>query len=148
VTDRVTDRPSLQAMGAATRELHTALDARARADGIAWLHPEHRTIQRDLLGSPTVVAWQEAKAGFLIAGDGAWSELPHLYARYGTPGTAALIAALRGGHRLRHAGGRAGLRRRDDRGLARGRDAAGLQQDEDLLRVEREAARCDDRVRR
>ncbi len=87
-------------MGPATRELHTALDARARADGTAWLHPEHRTIQRDLLGSPNVVAWQEAKAGFLIAGDGAWSELPHLYARYGTPGTTELITALRG---LEHA---------------------------------------------
>ncbi len=82
-------------MGAATRELHDALDTRARTDGTAWLHPEHRTIQRDLLGSPNVVAWQEAKAGFMIAGDGAWSELPHLYARYGTPGTAILIAALR-----------------------------------------------------
>jgi cystathionine beta-lyase/cystathionine gamma-synthase len=42
-----------------------------------------------------VVAWQEAKAAFLIDGDGAWSELPHLYARYGTPGTAALISSLR-----------------------------------------------------
>ncbi|MGE0403608.1 MAG: PLP-dependent transferase [Kofleriaceae bacterium] len=82
-------------MSAATRELHDALDARARAEGIAWLHPERRTIQRDLLGSPEVVAWQEAKAAFLIAGGGAWSELPHLYARYGTPGGAALIARLR-----------------------------------------------------
>lgn len=89
------ERPPIAEMGAATRDLHEALDRRARADGVAWLHPEHRTIQRDLLGSPNVVAWQEAKAAFLIAGDGAWSELPHLYARYGTPGTAALIAALR-----------------------------------------------------
>ena len=82
-------------MAAATRALHDALDALARAGGVAWLHPEHPTIQRDLLGSPEVVAWQEAKAAFVIAGDGAWSELPHLYARYGTPGGAALIAALR-----------------------------------------------------
>ncbi len=89
------ERPPLAQMAAATRELHDALDARARTDGVAWLHPERRTIQRDLLGSPNVVAWQEAKAAFLIAGDGAWSELPHLYARYGTPGTAQLIAALR-----------------------------------------------------
>jgi cystathionine beta-lyase/cystathionine gamma-synthase len=89
------ERPRLGAMGAATRELHDALDAHAREDGIAWLHPERRTIQRDLLGSPNVVAWQEAKAAFLIAGGGAWSELPHLYARYGTPGGAALIARLR-----------------------------------------------------
>lgn len=89
------ERPPLAEMGSATRELHHALDAHARAEGVAWLHPERRTIQRDLLGSPNVVAWQEAKAAFLIAGDGAWSELPHLYARYGTPGTAELIAVVR-----------------------------------------------------
>src|SRR4029079_17721489 len=46
-------------------------------------------------GSPEVVAWQEAKAAFLISGDGAWSELPHLYARYRPPGTGRLIGALR-----------------------------------------------------
>ena len=90
-----TTRPARAEMAAATRELHEALDAHARADGVAWLHPTRRTIQRDLLGSPNVVAWQEAKAAFLIAGGGAWSELPHLYARYGTPGGAALIARLR-----------------------------------------------------
>lgn len=89
------ERPPIGQMSAATRELHASLDAHARATGIAWLHPDRRTIQRDLLGSPNVIAWQEAKASFLISGDGAWSELPHLYARYGTPGTAQLIAALR-----------------------------------------------------
>jgi len=88
-------RPALADMGLATRDLHSGLDDHARETGVPWLHPEHRTIQRDLLGSPEVVAWQEAKAAFLLRGDGAWSELPHLYARYGTPGTAALIAALR-----------------------------------------------------
>ncbi|MGN6109417.1 MAG: PLP-dependent transferase [Kofleriaceae bacterium] len=87
--------PPRAAMDAATRDLHGALDARARAEGVAWLHPTRSTIQRDLLGSPAVVAWQEAKAAFVIAGEGAWSELPHLYARYGTPGVAALIGALR-----------------------------------------------------
>jgi cystathionine beta-lyase/cystathionine gamma-synthase len=89
------ERPPVAHMGPATRELHGALDAHARATGVAWLHPERRTIQRDLLGSPGVVAWQEAKAAFMLAGDGAWSELPHLYARYGTPGSRELIAALR-----------------------------------------------------
>lgn len=89
------ERPPRGEMGFTTRKLHTSIDDHARADGIAWLHPEHRTIQRDLLGSPAVVAWQEAKASFVINGDGAWSELPHLYARYGTPGTRELIAALR-----------------------------------------------------
>ncbi|HEU4734466.1 MAG TPA: PLP-dependent transferase [Kofleriaceae bacterium] len=89
------ERPPLDEMGAATRELHAALDAHARKTGVAWLHPERRTIQRDLLGSPNVVAWQEAKAAFLLTGEGAWSELPHLYARYASPGGTQLIAALR-----------------------------------------------------
>lgn len=88
-------RPALADMGLATRDLHSGLDDHARETGVPWLHPEHRTIQRDLLGSPEVVAWQEAKAAFLMRGDGAWSELPHLYARYGTPGTAELIGKLR-----------------------------------------------------
>ena len=90
------ERPPISQMGAATRVLHAALDANA-----PWLHPSERTIQRDLLGSPAVVAWQEAKLAFMIRGDGAWSELPHLYARYGTPGTSALIAAIRDLERAR-----------------------------------------------
>jgi cystathionine beta-lyase/cystathionine gamma-synthase len=89
------ERPPLADMAEATRALHAGIDAHARATGVPWLHPTQRTIQRDLLGSPNVVAWQEAKAAFLLRGDGAWSELPHLYARYGTPGTSALIAAIR-----------------------------------------------------
>jgi len=89
------ERPPRARMGEQTRTLHDSLDAYARETGTAWLHPERPTIQRDLLGSPNVVAWQEAKAAFLIRGDGGWSELPHLYARYGTPGTARLIGALR-----------------------------------------------------
>jgi cystathionine beta-lyase/cystathionine gamma-synthase len=89
------DRPPLARMAEATRELHAALDDHARRAGAPWLHPTRRTVQQDLHGSPAVIAWQEAKAAFLVGGDGAWSELPHLYARYGTPGTTALIAALR-----------------------------------------------------
>lgn len=89
------ERPTRGQMGRATRELHEALDQHARATRTRWLNPEHRTIQRDLLGSPAVVSWQEAKLASVVRGDGAWSELPHLYARYGTPGTAKLIAALR-----------------------------------------------------
>ena len=45
-------------------------------------------MQLDLFGSARVVAWQEGKAAFLFAGEGCWSELPHLYARYGTTATA------------------------------------------------------------
>jgi methionine-gamma-lyase len=88
-------RPAVDGMAAETRELHAALDDHARRTGAPWLHPAARSVQQDLFGSPAVIAWQEAKAAFLIDGEGAWSELPHLYARYGTPGTGALIAALR-----------------------------------------------------
>lgn len=84
------DRPPRAAMSDATRRLHDALDANA-----PWLHPTEHTIQRDLGGSAEVVAWQEAKQERVLRGDGAWSELPHLYARYGTPATARLIAELR-----------------------------------------------------
>jgi cystathionine beta-lyase/cystathionine gamma-synthase len=83
-------KPRLPDMGPATRELHERVNGNA-----PWVHPEQRTIQRDLGDSRNVVAWQEAKARFVLEGDGAWSELPHLYARYGTPGTAELIASIR-----------------------------------------------------
>jgi O-succinylhomoserine sulfhydrylase len=91
----VTAKPDRSKMAAATRALHDTVDANA-----PFLHPELRTIQRDLRDSSNVVAWQEAKAAFIVTGDGAWSELPHLYARYGTPGTSDLIAELR---KLEHA---------------------------------------------
>lgn len=82
--------PPREEMGPATRELHAAVDRNA-----PWLHPSLRTIQRDLGSAAAVVAWQEGKAGFMLRGDGAWSELPHLYARYGTEGTTELIGKLR-----------------------------------------------------
>jgi cystathionine gamma-lyase len=89
------ERPPLDRMQERTRDLHAAIDRHARASGTPWLHPERPTVQRDLLGSPAVCAWQEEKAARLLEEQGAWSELPHLYARYGTGGGARLIAALR-----------------------------------------------------
>ena len=52
-----------------TRELHAAVDANA-----PFLHPEHRTIQRDLRTSAEVAAWQEGKAKFVAEATGCWSE--------------------------------------------------------------------------
>jgi cystathionine beta-lyase/cystathionine gamma-synthase len=89
------ERPDRTQMSATTRELHDSVDANA-----PFLHPERRSIQQDLRDSRGVVSWQEAKAAFIVRGDGAWSELPPLYARYGTAGTSELIAALR---KLEHA---------------------------------------------
>jgi cystathionine beta-lyase/cystathionine gamma-synthase len=80
----------------ATRALHDAVDAHIRATGVAHLHPSEPTIQRDLLGSDAMIAWQEGKASLLFGATGCWSELPHVYARYGTDGGRALLAGLRG----------------------------------------------------
>lgn len=89
------ERPPLGAMSATTQAIHRAIDDHARRTGIPYLHPDEPTIQLDLLGSAQVVAWQEAKAAFLFASEGCWSELPHLYARYGTTATTALIGKLK-----------------------------------------------------
>jgi cystathionine beta-lyase/cystathionine gamma-synthase len=89
------ERPSLAAMAPATRQLHEALDAHARRTGLPYLHPDEPTVQLDLFGSARTIEWQEAKAAFLFAGAGCWSDLPHLYARYGTTASAALIATLK-----------------------------------------------------
>ena len=89
------ERPSLEAMSSVTRQLHNGIDAHIRRTGIPYLHPDDPTVQLDLLGSARVIAWQEAKAAFLFASEGCWSELPHLYARYGTTATAQLIAKLK-----------------------------------------------------
>jgi cystathionine beta-lyase/cystathionine gamma-synthase len=89
------ERPPVDAMAPATRDLHSAIDAHAKRTGIPYLHPDEPTVQLDLLGSKQVIDWQEGKAAFLFASDGCWSELPHLYARYGTTATAQLIAKLK-----------------------------------------------------
>ena len=89
------ERPPLAAMSATTRALHEAIDAHAQRTGIPYLHPDEPTVQLDLLGSTQTIAWQEGKAAFLFGGEGCWSELPHLYARYGTTATATLIARLK-----------------------------------------------------
>ena len=94
------ERPPLDSMAPATRDLHNAIDAHAKRTGIPYLHPDEPTVQLDLLGSKQVIAWQEGKAAFLFASEGCWSELPHLYARYGTTATAELIAKLK---QLEHA---------------------------------------------
>ena len=89
------ERPPLGSMSQATRELHDAIDAHARRSGIPYLHPDEPTVQLDLLGSKQVIEWQEGKAAFLFASQGCWSELPALYARYGTNATGQLIAKLK-----------------------------------------------------
>lgn len=89
------ERPPLDAMSSSTRELHGAIDAHARRSGVAYLHPDEPTVQLDLRGSKQVIEWQEGKAAFLFASEGCWSELPHLYARYGTTATSELIAKLK-----------------------------------------------------
>jgi cystathionine beta-lyase/cystathionine gamma-synthase len=82
-------------MSPVTIQLHESIDAHIRRTGIPYLHPDEPTVQLDLLGSKQVIEWQEAKAAFLFASEGCWSELPPLYARYGTAATSQLIARLK-----------------------------------------------------
>jgi cystathionine gamma-synthase len=89
------ERPTLEAMSNATRELHGSIDAHIKRTGIPYLHPDDPTVQLDLLGSAKVIEWQEGKAAFLFASEGCWSQLPPLYARYGTTATAELIGKLK-----------------------------------------------------
>jgi cystathionine beta-lyase/cystathionine gamma-synthase len=89
------ERPPLQVMGAATRDLHGALDAHARRSGTPYLHPAEPTVQLDAFGSSRVIAWQEGKAASMFLGEQCWSALPQLYARYGTAVTRDLLARLR-----------------------------------------------------
>ena len=49
-----------------------------------------------------MIAWQEAKAAALFAGEACWSELPQIYGRYGVEVTRALIGKIRD---LEQAGG-------------------------------------------
>jgi cystathionine beta-lyase/cystathionine gamma-synthase len=88
-------RPSLDEMSGTTRNLHAGIDAHIRKTGIPYLHPDDPTVQLDLLGSARVIEWQEGKAAFMFASEGCWSELPHLYARYGTTATAQLIGRIK-----------------------------------------------------
>ncbi len=91
----------MSGMADETRKLHDAIDAHARQTGLPYLDPDDPTVQLDLFGSARVIEWQEGKAAFLFASEGCWSELPHLYARYGTTATRELIARLKA---LEHAG--------------------------------------------
>ncbi len=88
-------RPSLSAMSPATRTLHESIDRAIRRSGIPYLHPEGPTLQLDLLGSERMKVWQEGKASFLFDGEGCWSELPQVYARYGVETTRKLLSEVR-----------------------------------------------------
>lgn len=88
-------RPALDDMEERTRRLHRSVDDHIRRSGVPYLHPDSPTLQLDMISSADVVAWQEGKASFLFMGEGCWSELPHLYARYGTGAGARLITRVR-----------------------------------------------------
>lgn len=85
-------RPALSDMGAQTRRIHEAIDAHMRHSGMPYMHPDGGpTVLLDLLGSQRMADWQEGKVAFLFAGEGCWSDLPQVYARYGTEPTRALL---------------------------------------------------------
>ncbi len=87
-------RPDLADMAPATRTLHEAIERAISTRGLAYLHPEDPTVQLDLLGSAGMQTWQEGKVEFAMMGEGCWSQLPQVYARYGTEQTRALLAEV------------------------------------------------------
>lgn len=89
------ERPVLAHMGERTRALHEAVDAHGRRAGVPYLNPTDPSLQRDLLGSDGVLSWQARKAALTAEGTECWSSLPHLYGRYGTETTRALVAEVR-----------------------------------------------------
>ena len=84
------ERPRLEDMHASTAALHDGIDRAIRSSGTPYLHPEGKTLQLDLLGSPNMAAWQEGKIAAMFE-EKCWSELPQVYARYGTETTAMLL---------------------------------------------------------
>ena len=77
------ERPPLPQMGAATRELH---DSRRRERAVPASRAPHDPA-RPRATRATSSRGRRRRPRSSSRGDGAWSELPHLYARYGTPGT-------------------------------------------------------------
>jgi len=88
------ERPPTTSMSPRTRELHDSIDDNIRGSGAGYLHPSSPTLMLDVLGSDNVISWQEGKASFLFMGEGCWSTLPQLYARYGTRSGSDLISRV------------------------------------------------------
>ncbi|MCB9681250.1 MAG: PLP-dependent transferase [Alphaproteobacteria bacterium] len=78
-----------------TRALHEGIDAHIRRLGVPVLHPDSMTILYDLIGAEPMVAWQEGKARHAFLQETCWSELPTVYARYGTDAARRLLVAIR-----------------------------------------------------
>lgn len=84
------ERPGRNAMQSETQALHDALDARARAEGVPFLHPDGPAVTVDLLGGGPMVAWQTRKGEATMLGERTWSDLPQIYGRYATEAGRAL----------------------------------------------------------
>ena len=127
----------------------TSIDAQIRRTGVPYLHPEEPTVQLDLLGSARVIEWQEAQSRVpvrqrrLLVGAAAplrpLRNHRHRPADREAEGDGA--RQFRDCLRLGHAGDGGGLRRAVGAGHARRADAAGLQQDPQLPRMDGRAHR-------
>ncbi len=82
-------------MDPSTRDLHDGIDAAIRRSGVPYLHPEGETVQIDLLGSEPMVRWQERKAELMFLSSECWSDMPQIYARYGTVSSRKLLSWVR-----------------------------------------------------
>ena len=87
--------PERARMALATRQLHESVDAGMRRRHGAFLNPDGESIQVDLLGSQRMIEWQEEKARRSFLGEACWSELPTVYARYGSESARKLLDAVK-----------------------------------------------------
>ena len=96
-----TDSPLINEMEMETRTLHETIDQEIRRSGHPSLHPAGTTVQTDLFGSPQIIAWQEAKGASTMLGEECWSNLPQIYARYGTEPGRKLMEVIQSLERAR-----------------------------------------------
>ncbi len=87
--------PELTAMSEQTQRIHSGIDAAIRTNKVPYLHSLGPTVQMDMIGSDTVIEWQEKKQESLFLGETCWAELPPLYARYGTADSQKLTALVK-----------------------------------------------------
>ena len=86
--------PERARMAHATQQLHESVDAGMRRRRRAF-NPDGESIQLDLMGSQRMIEWQEEKARRSFLGESCWSELPTVYARYGSESARKLLDAVK-----------------------------------------------------
>ncbi|MEE2961082.1 MAG: PLP-dependent transferase [Myxococcota bacterium] len=87
--------PLMVSFSAETQDLHENVDKRITEYGVPYLNPKGPSVQVDLFNSKGMETWQLAKGTRSMLHEESWSELPQVYARYGTESGRKLLARLK-----------------------------------------------------